>query len=126
MHVGSILHAKEMLDDMMVEEMRKSALEETLYSQVIKEVDSGWRQKGKKYRGELQRYWTQKDNLSVQKGILMRNDRFVIPGERREKMIERTYRGHQGADKCIKRAKESMWWSDMQRGIKCFVEECNG
>lgn len=43
LHVGSVLLAREMSDDKMIEEIRIIAGEEILYSEVVREVDSGWR-----------------------------------------------------------------------------------
>lgn len=125
MHVGSILLADETLDDMMTEEIRKTAAADILYNQVVNEVESGWTQRGKNYKGEVQRYWTQRDRLSTHQGLIMRDHRLVIPRDLREEMTERIHRGHLCADKCIKRAKDSVWWPDMQKEIRAYVENCN-
>lgn len=56
----------------------------------------------------------------------MRNEKLIIPTDLREEMIERIHQGHLRPDKCIKRAKQSIWWPEMQKEIKAYIEKCNG
>ena len=125
MHVGTIIKAEEMFDDMMMEEVRKEAEEDPIYQRVKREIESGWQQQGKKYKGEMHQYWTQKEQLTEQAGIVMRNERMVIPKGMRREMIERIHRGHQGVEKCLKRARESVWWPKIREELGQYIEKCN-
>ena len=55
----------------------------------------------------------------------MRDDKVVIPINMKNDMTERIHRGHQGAEKCMRRASMSMWWPGMRKKLKEYVERCN-
>ena len=54
----------------------------------------------------------------------MNNEKVVIPVNLRQEMLERIHRGHQGIEKCIRRARNSMRWPDMGKDIEGYVNEC--
>ena len=47
-----------------------------------------------------------------------------IPANLRQEMLERIHRGHQEIEKCIRRARSSMWWPNMRKEIEGHVNEC--
>ena len=42
--------------------------------QVMKQVEEGWPMKGKKYKGEIHAFWTQRESLNIAKGLLLRGE----------------------------------------------------
>ena len=124
-HVSVIIRTEEECDDMMLEEVREASVGDTVYRQVVEEVERGWLRKGREYKGEIRKYWTQKEKFTVAQGLLMRDEKVVIPEGMRGKVMERIHKGHQCARKCIMRAKESVWWPRMRDGIEDFIEGCN-
>ena len=56
---------------------------------------------------------------------MMRDGKVVIPRMLRQRILERFHRGHQGVERCWRRARESVWWPTMRRDIEEFVERCN-
>ena len=43
-------------------------------------------------------------------GLLLFDDRIVVPLALREETISRLHEGHQGIERCRMRAKHSVWW----------------
>ena len=62
--------------------------------------------------------------LTVQDGLLMRSNRIVIPNEQRREILDKIHAGHQGIDKCRKRAKLSVWWPGLSQQIETLVHNC--
>lgn len=125
LHVRMTIETEEMHDDIMLEEIRRQGSGDEIYQRVLSEIRSDWPRRGKDYKGELQGYWAQKEHLSESQGLLMRDDKIVIPQVIRRDFLERIHRGHQGVERCVKRARDSVWWPGMRKAIEDFVRDCN-
>lgn len=58
LHFRVVTKAEEMLNDMIVKKLKRCAKEDDRYQKVIRETRGGWKEKGKKYRGEIHQFWT--------------------------------------------------------------------
>ena len=57
---------------------------------------------------ELNPYWNFQDELSVEYGLVTKSSRLLIPSTLRRKMLEQIHEGHQGIEKCMLKARESV------------------
>ena len=71
----------------------------------------------------LQPYWQYRAEITVQKGILMKDDRVIIPSALRLDVLDKIHTGHQGIQKCCKRAKSGVWWPNLSKQIEDLVRE---
>lgn len=62
--------------------------------------------------------------LSITQGLLMRNDRLVIPQSLQKEVLERLHCGHQGVVRCRARARDSAWWPGISKQIQDYVSRC--
>lgn len=125
MHVRATTEAEEIYDDQILQEIKEKGEKDEIYQSVIRQIQRGWRDKGKDYKGALQKYYSLKEHLTMKAGIIMRDEKIIIPTNLREEMIDRIHRGHQGVERCIRRAAGSMWWPGMRGDIERFVQGCN-
>ncbi|XP_053373930.1 uncharacterized protein K02A2.6-like [Mercenaria mercenaria] len=63
--------------------------------------------------------------ITVNNGLLMRNDRLIIPSELKTDILARLHEAHQGINKCRSRAKESVWWLGISKDIENLVKGCD-
>ena len=54
----------------------------------------------------------------------MRGQRLVIPTAMRQEMLSKIHSGHQGINKCLQRARHSIWWPGIRSAIQQLVEKC--
>lgn len=73
----------------------------------------------------LKPYWNVRDSLSIQNGILMMDNRLVIPPKLRNDILGRIHDGHLGIVKCRARARESCWWPGISMDIAEVVNRCH-
>ena len=59
-------------------------------------------------KGVLKKYAPEADHLSVQEGILLYDNRLVIPTVLQKQILIKLHTGHQGIHKCKQRACESV------------------
>ena len=73
---------------------------------------------------ELKQYWSYRDELSIINGIIFKSDRVVIPKKLRSEMLKKLHIPHMGIEKTKLRARESMFWSGVNREIEDMVKLC--
>ena len=77
--------------------------------QVLKTyIADGWPEK-KEIHHLCGQYWSQRHEIGIQKGLLMRGKRPLIPVSMHAEIILRLHDGHQGINKCRARARETVW-----------------
>ena len=109
MHVSRMIESQDMYDDQILEEICARGLEDELHQRVLSEIKSCWVEKGKCYKNELKRYYSQRDKLTIANGLVRRDNKVVFLANLRQGMLERIHRGHQGTEKCIRRVRSNMW-----------------
>lgn len=70
-------------------------------------------------------YFHCRDELTVEDGIIIRGERAVIPKTLRKDMISRVHSSHLGIEACLRRARECIYWPNMNTEIKDFMQTCD-
>ena len=58
-------------------------------------------------------------------GILLKGDRCIIPTTMRREMLERIHEAHMGVEGCLRRARETVFWTGINQQVKDFVQQCD-
>ena len=72
----------------------------------------------------LVRYKAFSKVLSVINGIVVRNDRIVLPVILRKKALDIAHRGHPGVVSMRRYLRENVWWAYMDRDVTERIQEC--
>ena len=70
-------------------------------------------------------YFSFRDELTITDGIILKGNRVVIPSVLRKEMKDKIHSSHLGAESCIRRARESLYWPNMAADIKDVVTSCS-
>ena len=73
---------------------------------------------------ELQQYWGCRKGLSVYDGVLLFNERIVIPPSVRTRVLRTLHSAHQGVTGMVLRAELSVFWPGMTRDIRDVRSGC--
>jgi len=84
---------------------------------------AGWPERNK-LPSALQPYWPYRGNFTVLHGLLVYDERIVIPSQMRLEILDRIHDGHQGITKCRERAKSAVWWPGLSRQIYDMISNC--
>jgi len=87
-----------------LEEIRQHQKEDTVLQNVIKYCQSGWPEQHD-IPESVKPYYSVAVELTVEKGLLMRGSRVVIPASLHGSILCKLHDGHQGITKCRERAK---------------------
>ena len=73
---------------------------------------------------ELHPYWNFREDLSVEDGLVTNSSRLLIPSTLRWKVMEQIHDRHQGIEKYMLKARESVFWPGISDDIWETVERC--
>ena len=88
-------------------------------------ISTGWPAKRSQIPVFLHPYWNFRDELMIESGILMKNSKVLIPGSLRQKYLMQINQGHQGIKACRSRAREFVFWVNINSDLKELIEKCD-
>ena len=88
-------------------------------------ISTGWPAKRSQIPVSLHPYWNFRDELTVESGILMKNSKVLIPETLKQKYLMQIHQGHQGIEACRSRAREFVFWINLNNDLKQLVEKCD-
>ena len=88
-------------------------------------ISTGWPTKRSQIPVSLHPYWNYRDELMVESGILMKNSKVLIPETLKQKYLIQIHQGHQGIEACRSRAREFVFWVNINNDLKEMVEKCD-
>ena len=62
--------------------------------------------------------------MSIKDGIATKGSRVLIPSTLQRKALQQIHKGHQGVEKCMLKARESVFWPGISDDICKAVERC--
>ncbi|XP_062557365.1 uncharacterized protein LOC134222239 [Armigeres subalbatus] len=75
---------------------------------------------------DLFHYQSFTKELGVINGIVVRNDRIVLPSKLRTQALDIAHRGHPGVVSMRRSLRENLWWPYMDRDVGDRIQECAG
>ena len=87
-------------------------------------VTQGWPEKIKDLPPELLPYWTFREAITVADGLLLKGNRIIIPNNDRPQILKQIHEGHLGIQKCLQRAKATVYWPRLYDELKDLVANC--
>ena len=69
-------------------------------------------------------YWTYKDELACNNGVILKGDRVVIPPGLVSQVLKDIHRGHLGIEKSRLRARRCVFWPNMNVDISKMISQC--
>ena len=73
---------------------------------------------------ELHTFWNYREDLSMENRSVTKGARLLIPSTLRRKVMEQIHDGYLGIEKCMLKARESVFWPGISNDICETVEKC--
>ena len=100
-----------------LEEVRRATADDHVLTELGEKIQNGWPSRRDEVNNELKQYWSYRDELSINNGIIFESDRAVILKKLRPEMLKQLHIPHMGIEKTKLRAIESMFWPGVNREI---------
>ena len=87
-------------------------------------VSIGWLRTVQELPKELQAYWTFREEMTVEDGLILKATRIVIPPSMRESTLYQLHEGHLGFSMCYNHAKQTVYWPNLRKELEELVLNC--
>ena len=87
-------------------------------------IHMGWPNDHRMLPQELHTFWNYREDLSMENGLITKGARLLIPSTLRKKVLEQIHDGHLGIEKCMLKARDSVFWPGISNDICKAVEKC--
>ena len=108
--VHTVRFTKERLD-IIREETKKDQSPTKLISTII----NGWPDSIKDLLQEIRSYWSYRDELSMEDGLIFKGERIIIPNSQKQTILDQLRYAHQGVEKTKLRARDSVYWNQINQ-----------
>ncbi|CAG2223901.1 unnamed protein product [Mytilus edulis] len=73
---------------------------------------------------KIQKYFPFREELTIQNGLIFKSDRVVVPNSARADLTEKAHSSHIGIQGCLRRARECLYWPNMNSDIESCIKTC--
>ena len=87
-------------------------------------IMQGWPSSIKQLPPVLQPYWTFREELTVEDGLILKGTRIAIPNKKHEAILKLIHEGHLGLNKCKLCTKETVYWPGLNDQLEKLVLNC--
>ena len=94
---------------------------QTLKSTIL----AGWPDVRDEAPANVRPYWNVRDELTVQDGVIYKGNRIVVLKALRAEMLTRIHSSHLGIGSCLRKARDSLYWPNMNDEIKDYIGKCS-
>ena len=101
--------------------IKQATKEDKSMDVLVEVIQKGWPELRSHVPEEISDFYTFKEELSVQDGLIYKGHRLIIPASIRCDIMKRLHSSHLGIQSCIRRASESVYWPRMSQELQEFI-----
>ena len=87
-------------------------------------ITHGWPRTIREVSSEIQPYWTFREELTVEDGVVLKGTQIVVPQKKHEATLKPIHEGHLGLGKCKLRAKDKVYWPGLNGQLEKLILNC--
>ena len=85
-------------------------------------INTGFPCDKKNLSTDLQEFWNYRDTLSIKNGLITCENRIIVPKEMRADMLQYIHEGHQGKERCLLWARNTVFWPKIMYDFQELIE----
>ena len=105
-------------------ELQKATADDKDMCRLRQMILTGWPEDKADVPEENKKYFTFREEMSVQNGLIFKGDRIVVPVSMRSSIKERLHASHIGIQGCLRRARETVYWPNMNTDLEDYITRC--
>nr|XP_006819254.1 PREDICTED: uncharacterized protein K02A2.6-like [Saccoglossus kowalevskii] len=86
---------------------------------------NGWPKNKSQLHVSIKEYWKHQDELTIMDEVIFKGERILIPHSLRQEMLKLVHIGHMGIEKSKQRARDILFWPNMNTQIVDMVSKCS-
>jgi hypothetical protein len=107
-----------------LQEIKESTQADIILHRLKEFIFEGFPEKQRDLPTDLKPYWSFRDELSVENGIILKGEQIIIPASLQRSYLEAVHTGHQGITRCQQRAKAAIYWPGINNEIEDMIRKC--
>jgi transposase InsO family protein len=108
----------------MFEKLRRETTLEPGLQQMKLYVSQGWPESIQACNAAVKPYWTFKESISLENGVLYKDARFIVPQTLKPQLLKDLHSAHQGEEKTMSLARTYMYWTGMKEDVTEMIKTC--
>ena len=84
---------------------------------LLRHIHMGWPNECRMLPQELHTFWNYREDLSMENGLITKGARLLIPSTLRRRVLKQIHDGHLGTEKCMLKARDSVFWPGISNDI---------
>ena len=89
-----------------------------------KTVTSGWLPRRKDTPHILQQFYTHKDNITIENGLLLKDNKIIVPASMQRELLNKIHETHLGYVKSKQLARDNIFWPGMDTQLNNIIDRC--
>ena len=107
-----------------LDQLRKSTVQDNQLTRLRCYINTGFPCDKKNLLTDLHEFWPHRETLSVKSGLITCSNRIIVPREMRPEMLQYIHEGHQGKERCLLQARNTVLWPKMPYDVQELIERC--
>ena len=108
-----------------LDQIKQETTKDPTLKQLKETIVAGWPDKRRDLPKQLQPYWAFRDELSVEDSLVLKGERVIIPSCLTPSILSKLHEGHQGVEKSKLRAKDCVYWVNINKDLEDTVAQCH-
>ena len=104
--------------------LQKETVQDPTLNHLRETIINGWPDTVKGLPLDIRPYWNIRDEMSVENGMILKGHRIVIPRSVQPEILKQLHVGHLGQEKTKLRAKDTVFWPNINKDIEHAVQKC--
>lgn len=105
-------------------QMREETARDPTLNGLAQTIYAGWPETIQELPATLREFWSYRDELAVENGIIFKGRQVLIPEPLRPDILKQLHSGHQGIEKTRRLARESVYWPRINKDIELLCKSC--
>ena len=107
-----------------LDRLRKSMVQDEQLTRLRGYINTGFPCDKKNLPTDLHEFWPHKEMLSVKSGLITCENRIIVPRDMQPEMLQYKNKGHQGKERCLLQASNTIFWPKMTHDVQELIERC--
>lgn len=112
------------IGDKRLQQIQQETQKDEQLQKLRQTVLGGWPDQKTSLDSSLLCFFSFKDEITVQDGLLFKGQRVIIPRSLRTILKTQIHTSHIGIEGCLRRAREAIYWPGMSADIKEYISTC--
>jgi hypothetical protein len=107
-----------------MQDIKEATKNDKICSKINHYVMEGWPTHRQNVHPGIVPYWQLRDRIYEDEGLLLLDNRIIIPAAIKQDILTKLHEGHFGQNKCKATARQLMYWPTMIQDIELMIQKC--